>query len=358
MGVNADNFIFHSDFWYPTGYLSGAVTVVSQPMGTLVLSDKYEAGDYYSVYIDLGESGGGMIGENFFGFSSSAATSGSNLELRTIGQFPGATFSGTIHWRIYRKPKSFSFDSRGKLERTAKSIGGSFLTNTNVPIGANYVTQQSESIISGLSGKYFVRGIWQVEGEPWVLVNSSIGSYVSGDGGGLFASMVQVVYNYNDNAVKLSFVYRGLPKDKKINYRFQLVPVIDDSPFVFDSRKYSFAIPKHETQTITDSGTLAGKAKKVIYGDWIDLPGEKLAYDFLSEWSGDPGVTWAHGTSEFGFSMASSIQYNVVARPSVERQGNRIRPVLRVENLTTTSKTYPTQTVTYRMFVYQDNNSN
>ena len=53
MAINPDNFIFHSDFWYPTGYLSGTKDYVnvSSP-ATFTMSDQYEDGDFYSVWLE------------------------------------------------------------------------------------------------------------------------------------------------------------------------------------------------------------------------------------------------------------------------------------------------------------------
>ena len=337
--INPDNFVFHSDFWYPTGYLSGTKEYnnVSIP-AQFEMTDQYEEGDFYNVYLEYpGVSGGygGGIGERFLSDTIIPYTQGNKLMVFKGAQSVGATFTAKLHWRLYKRNKAFNFLSLGNLEQTAKTLDG-FIT---APGGVNSFQVE---IPSGLTGKYFPRGTWQIEGQPANIINGQSGN---GD--------FNVNYDLATNAVKgFMTTYPGvLPAGTKIYYKIQMVPIVQDSPYIFNSEKYSFAIPSTTTAKITDTATLGAGATRTVYGDWIDVPGEKIAYDLIVSQDSNPAYTQQH------YAEFQIITNAVSAVARLEGSGNRVRPVLTVTNYSNTSRSYTNQSFTYRVFMYQNNNA-
>jgi len=333
MALNPDNFIFHSDFWYPVGYYSGVKEYVNVDIpATFTMSDKYNDGDFYSVWLEY--PGSSSIGERFISDTIINFTEGNELKVFKGAQSVGAKFTGNLHWRIYPKNKVFNFISEGNLEQTTKSLDGFF----EAPGGVNSFQVE---IPSGLTGKYILRGTWQIDGQSANIIG---GQSNNGD--------FSPTYDYANNKVKgFMTTYPGvLPAGTKIFYKIQLVPTVQTSNYIFNSDKYSFAIPSSSDVTITDAATVGANTTRTVYGSWIPIPGSKIAYDTVVKWSGQPTRSQQH-YSEF------QIGTNMVAVTSVESSGNQIRPVLTVTNYNGFSASYTSQTFTYRIFMYQNNNS-
>lgn len=333
MAVNPDNFVFHSDFWYPTGYLSGVKEYVNVDIpATFTMSDQYNDGDYYSVWLEYPDSS--VIGEKFLSDTIVNFTDGNYLKVFKGAQSLGAKFTGNLHWRIYPKNRVFNFLSVGNLEQTANTLDGYFTAPGDT--GFFEIT-----IPSGLTGKYALRGTWQVEGQSANIIagQSSNGNFSPS-------------YDYVNNQVRGYFLsYTGnLPAGTKIFYNIQLIPLTQDNPYIFNSDKYSFAIPSSTEVSITDNATIAANTTRTVYGDWIQLPGEKVAYDAAMIWSGTPNNSQQHFAEV-------QIATNLLAFMSVESGVGQIRPVLKVTNYSSGAMTYPSQTFTYRIFMYQNNNS-
>jgi len=339
MAINPDNFIFHSDFWYPTGYLSGTkeYTNVDIP-AQFEMSNQYNDGDFYNVYIEYPaqpEFGyGGGISERFMSDTIIPYTDGNKLMVFKGAQSVGAKFTGKLHWRIYPKNSTFNFLSTGSLEQTAKSLDG-FI---EAPGGVN--TFQI-TIPSGLTGKYFPRGTWQIDGGTANIIN---GSSNNGD--------FNVQYDLGANTVRgFMTTYPGiLPAGTKIFYKIQLVPIVNDSNYIFNSDKYSFAIPSNKTLTVTDAATIGANTTRTVYGEWLDIPGNKIAFDTIVSWSGNPTNTQQH-YAEY------QLGTNLVAVLSTETSGSQLRPVVKITNYASSSQSYTAQTFTFRIFMYQNNNS-
>ena len=340
--INPDNFIFHSDFWYPTGYYYGTKEYnnVTLP-ASLELSDKYQDGDFYNVYLEYPPKHGspGIIGERFLGDSIVAHTINNKLLAYKGGQTSGQKFTGKLHWRIYPKNRVFNFITDGNLEQTAKSINGEY--TTTLPVSVHDFT-----IPTGLTGKYFVRGVWRIGDGSWNVVGAL----------GTTVGTTIAYYNYSDNVINMvvDTIPNNLPVGTKIYYKLQLVSLSQDETFIFNSDRYSFAIPQTHTITLTDTQTLPGKYTRVIHGDWIEIPGDKQAYDVVFAWSGEPGLTRLH-VAEYDFTENGN--HNLIARPSIESRGKLIRPVLTIENNSSQPRAYANQSVTYSIFIYQNNNS-
>lgn len=326
--VNPDNFIFHSDFWYPTGYLYGTKEYVNAPIpAAFEMSDQYTEDSYYSINIEYPAGG---IGEKFISNTIIPFTDNNKLMVFKGAQSVGATFTGKLHWRIYPKNTSFNFNSSGILEQTAKTLDGYIEAPGNVNV-------IDFSVPSGLTGKYFPRGTFQIEGRSAALI-----------GYGFMA-----IYDTNNNAVIGEMVTYPeiLPEGTKIYYKIQLVPVEPQDTYIFNSDKYSFAIPLFSKQYIT-SGTTIGPNEIIRkYGEWTDIPGEKTAFDMVVEWSGQPGATYLH-YNEMQFMPGS-----VAASSSFETNNGKIRPVLEIQNYSSNTVTYEESTVTYRIYMYQNNNT-
>ena len=333
MAINPDNFIFHSDFWYPTGYLSGTKEYVNVSIpATFTMSDQYEDGDFYSVWLEYPTQS--TIGERYLSDTIINFTDGNELKVFKGAKSVGATFTGTLHWRIYKKNKVFNFLSNGTLEQIAKTLDG-FVT---APGGVNSFVVD---IPSGLTGKYIPRGTWQIEGQS---ANILGGKSNNGD--------FSPFYDYANNRVRgYMTTYPGiLPAGTKIYYKIQLVSPTQDSSYIFNSDKYSFALPSNSDVQITDNATIAGNTTRTVYGEWIPIPGDKIAYDAVMKWSGAPTTSYQHYRE-------IQLGTNLTAIMSVETSGNQIRPVLAVTNYSSSAQSYSSQTFTYRIFMYQNNNS-
>lgn len=170
MAANPDNFIFHSDFWYPTNYISGYQTYTNIDIpATLQLSNKYEAGDFYTViqeYNSPNTSEPGVkyisyrqVGDTFFAF-----TQGNDLKAFKGAQSVGAKFTGKIHYRIYKKPKNFNFLSKGKLEKILRTEEGT--------VNFDY-SMASKAIVLPETDLMYFRGIWRVNNGPWSGFNTA-----------------------------------------------------------------------------------------------------------------------------------------------------------------------------------------
>lgn len=333
--INPDNFVFHSDFWYPVGYIGGTKSYSNIDIpAQLEMSDKYTPGDYYSVFLDYESEG--QIAERFISDTIINYTDGNKLMVFKGARSVGAKFTAKLHWRIYPKNKTFNFLSEGRLEETAKSLTG-FLT---APGMVNFWEYE---IPTGLTGKHFVRGMYRVEGGVWNLVGGVNNSGFD----------MQVIYDYNNNKVVcMAGSYPAVqPAGTRIEYKLQIVPIDQNGPYIFNSDKYSFAIPETHTKSITDSATLGENATRTVYGDWIDIPGEKIAYDLVVSHSAAPNTTQQH-YAEFQF-----VANAVTAVATLEGDGSRVRPKLVITNYATGSRSYSNQTITFNVFMYQTNNA-
>lgn len=155
MALNPDNFIFHSDFWYPTNYKSGYKNLGT---GQVFLTDGYEPGDLYAGYVELQSSGTTYVYYRMFGDNFWTYTSGGNLYANKSQ--PG---TGKIHYRLYKQPRSFSFISRGKLEKVLFEKSGTVnaATSSN-PFDVDVPTNEL----------FYCRGIWRYNGGPWYGMDS------------------------------------------------------------------------------------------------------------------------------------------------------------------------------------------
>jgi len=332
MAINPDNFIFHSDFWYPVGYYSGTKEYVNVDIpATFTMSDKYTDGDYYSVFLEYPTQS--TIGERFISDTIINFTEGNQLKVFKGAQSVGAKFTGNLHWRIYPKNRVFNFISEGTLEQTEKSLDG-------VITAPGSVNSWEVIIPSGLTGKYILRGTWQIEGQSANIIG---GNSTNGD--------FSPFYDYANNQVRGFFTtYPGvLPAGTKIFYKIQLVPLTQTSPYIFNSDKYAFALPSNSDVEVTDNATIAGNTTRTVNGAWIDLPGEKIAFDSVVKWSGQTNTSNQHYAE---FQLAT----NLVAVTSIETSGMQIRPVVKITNYSGSPQTYTTQTFTFRIFMYQNNN--
>jgi len=333
MAINPDNFIFHSDFWYPVGYYSGTKEYINVDIpANFTMSDKYTDGDYYSIFLEY--PGQSTIGERFLSDTIINYTVGNELRVFKGAQSAGSKFTGNLHWRIYPKNRVFNFISQGTLEQTSKSLDGFVIA----PGGVN---SWEITIPSGLMGKYILRGTWQIEGQSANIIagNSSNGSF-------------SPFYDYANNLVRgYITTYPGvLAAGTKIFYKIQLISLTQDSPYIFNSDKYSFALPSNLDIDLTDSATIGANTTRTVNGAWIDIPGNKIAYDSVVKWSGQTNTSNQHYAE---FQLAT----NLVAVTSIETSGMQIRPVIKITNYAASAQSYTTQIFTFRIFMYQNNNS-
>ena len=340
MAVNPDDFIFHSDFWYPVNYNLGSRNFNNSPMGEYLLASGVKEGDYYSTYMDYG----GSIAEIFpIGAPTMRTyTKGGNLYIQMLGQAPGATFTGIVHWRHYPRDSRFNFLSANNLEQTAKSFTGSFKTT-----GSSVRTIE---VPSGLTGKHFARGTYRIGSGPWITIPNSLNN----------SDSLVAVYSSTTNTLRLEWTDSApvLPSGTDIYYNIQLVPVSQDSSFIFNSERYSFAIPYSYERTVNiSSRSIPANTTQQIYGPWIDVPGEKLSFDAIYKWNQDPSIDTQNKFAEFGFATSGS-SYLVAGVPRIEYSNGQVRPAIAVRNTRSVSTSISAQSVKFFIYLYQNNNSN
>lgn len=204
--VNPDDFIFHSSFWYPTNYKEGFISAAGAAVPQdFLLSTEYEPGDYYAAYVEeTFPNNDKYVFYRMLGTSFYAHTVGSSLYGFHGAQSVGQTFTGKIHYRIYKKPDKFSFISRGKLEKVLFDISDTLVTGSSIG--------QIE-LPSLASEPYYCRGIWRINGGSWygmgsVTPRGSVNWYYRDDG------------DTHDKFLGLMFQITGtVPAGSTIDYR-------------------------------------------------------------------------------------------------------------------------------------------
>ena len=323
--INPDNFIFHSDFWYPTDYKEGSKNIkgtlpIQAELGTI------EDGDYFSAWLEYPNQPW-IYGRSPYDQFNVYAENG-KLWFAKAPQFGGARFDGTVHYRIYHRNKNFLFESKGRCEIIAKRLTGTM----NMTPGSNISNLE---IPSGLTGKYLVRGTYVFRGVRG-LVDSSAGPI-----------SLYTTYDHGSNTVKLqATMEQAAVNGEFLQYDLQLIPVTSDHPWVFHSDKFAFCLPRVIETQIRVQGTAPARTKWRIRGESFDIPGNRQAYDYLTRHSINTrwqarGAGMNGGLNFLGF---------------LEITHDRITPIVEVDNSsygqpTTIDSGY----LMFRIYEYQNN---
>ena len=353
MTVNPDNFIFHSDFWYPTNYRSGYLDVNNELLPKrLVLTDEYEPGDYYTVFKEYKSDAGSAwypnsdifynyaIGETFFG-----GTDGSTLYAILDAQAVGARFTGRIHWRLYKKPTDLSFMSYGKIERVAKTLTGTVHSQS----GSLY----SHDIDTGMTGKFYIRGMFRRPGQGWTGINDR-----SENSNGDWAIAYSASPPSGNSIVQLNITMQGGGSNIDWEYAIQLIPVYEDSPFAFSSTEYPFSFPATFETSITPPATVPANSTVYRYGDSFTIPGDKVSYQAIYRaehgFSGtaESSIGWIEypaAPMNNGYTVSAVMGCNVV--------GRTVTPFVRYQNFTSSTCAVNQVTAKAYIYAYQNNNT-
>ena len=189
MTVNPDNFIFHSDFWYPQTPLTGTKSLTSQPLpSTQTLTSGVEEGDLFFVYFDDTLGGSRRIYAGAGAWTTYADVVGGNLRMTLGAQAPGAAYTGTLRWYVYKKRDKFNFNSTRGSDKVVWSMNGAVQANVN----GEYIG----NIPTGMTVPLRTFGIWRRVGDTvWRPFNET------SSGGRAFATWV----NSSPNRIDLYF---------------------------------------------------------------------------------------------------------------------------------------------------------
>lgn len=323
--INPDNFIFHSDFWYPTDFKEGSKDLdVSLPTTTAL--DDIEDGDYFSAWLEYPNQPW-IYGRSPYDQFNVFAENG-KLWFAKAPQFGGARFKGTVHYRIYHRDKNFLFRSTGKCEIIAKRLTGTM----NMTPGSNVSVLD---VPSGMSGKYLVRGTYLFRGVRG-LVDSSAGPI-----------SLYTTYDYGANTIKLNATMeQAAVHGEFLQYDLQLIPVKTDHPWVFHSDKFAFCLPRVIETQIRVQGVAPARTKWRIRGESFDIPGTRQAYDYLTR----------HSINTRWQSRGAGMNGGLNFLGFLEIAHDKITPIVEVDN---SSYGQPTAIdsgyLMFRIYEYQNN---
>lgn len=326
--INPDNFIFHSDWWYPTNVVAGRVHLDKRlPMQEPIadISD----GDYFKVWYRDQFSNSIVSSSPYDKFNYYAQ--GGKLWVAKAPQFGGASFSGDFYYRIYKKDNVFLLNAdRGRCEITAKSLNGT----ANLQAGVNSTIVE---LPVDIDGELLLRGTFRYQGSLGILDSTVAGVSV-------FAE-----YRFNEKKVRLTInrTDRVFLNGEFIQYSIQLVKAVDDHPWVFHSDKYSFVLPNVMHDSVPVRGTVPARNSLILRGETFTTPGVKQAYDYSirhtvnDKWqSSDSGMMTNNGLAFGGY---------------LDVQHDSVTPIIEIRNETWNNVWVDNAALEFRIFQYQNN---
>ena len=327
--INPDNFIFHSDFWYPTNTISGMKRVqdISLP-NQIELADVGEH-DYFKVWHRDWWSGY-VIGSSPY-LQMNYYVENGKLKVGVAPQFGGAKFSGDFYYRVYKKSPSFLFNTDGKCEIYEKSIrgvanmqAGSTVTIVDIPVDV-------------ADGDMLVRGDFTFQGRHSLF--------------GIPTNEITINDEYHPNEKKVRLTATLANNRTAVNgefftYNIQLVRANQDHPWIFNSDKFSFVLPGVYEQSIRVQGTAPAKSILRIRGTPIPRRGTKQVYDYFVRHA--VNNKWQIGSS----GMRGGLSFHGV----LDIQSDSITPVVEVDNRQfAQSTTIDSESLMFRIYEYQNN---
>lgn len=327
--INPDNFIFHSDFWYPTDTIAGMKRVQDiQLPQQIELADVGEH-DYFKVWHRDWWSGH-VIGSSPYMQMNYYVENG-KLKVAVGAQFGGAKFSGDFYYRIYKKSPTFLFNTDGKCEIYEKSLRGV----ANLQPGT---TQTIVEIpIDAGDGDMLIRGDFTFQGRHSLF--------------GVPTNDITINDEYRPNEKKIRLT-AALPNGRTalngefFTYNIQVVKASQDHPWVFNSDKFSFMLPGVYEQSIRVRGTAPAGSIMRIRGSAIPRRGNKQVYDYFIRHS--VNNKWQVG--------AAGMQGQLRFYGTLDVQPDSVTPVVEVDNrqfgqATTMDSGY----LMFRIYEYQNN---
>lgn len=327
--INPDNFIFHSDFWYPTDTIAGMKRVQDvQLPHQIELADVGEH-DYYKVWYRDWWSGYVVGSSPYLQFNY--YTENGKLKVAVNAQFGGAKFSGDFYYRVYRKSPSFLFNTDGKCEIYEKTIRGvaslqrgSTITITDIPVDVP-------------AGDMLVRGDFTFQGKHGIF------------GSGTADITINEEYRPNEKIVRLTATLPGrrVALDGEFyGYNIQLVKANQDHPWVFNSEKYSFVLPGVYEQKIRVRGTAPARSLYYIRGEPIPRRGSKQVFDYSIRHS--LNSKWQSGSA----TMNGGLNFNGI----LDVQPDSVTPIVVIDNRPfAQSTTIDSEYLMFRIYEYQNN---
>lgn len=327
--INPDNFIFHSDFWYPTDTIAGMKRVENiQLPQQIELADVGEH-DYFKVWHRDWWSGH-IIGSSPYMQMNYYVENG-KLKVAVGAQFGGAKFSGDFYYRIYRKSPVFLFNTDGKCEIYEKSIRGV----ANLQPG---VTQSIIEIpVDVADGDMLIRGDFTFQGKH------SLFGIPTDD------ITINDEYRPAEKKVRLTATLPGgrtALNGEFFAYNIQLVRANQDHPWTFNSDKFSFVLPGVYEQSIRVYGTVPAKGVLNLRGTPIPRRGTKQVYDYFVRHS--VNNKWQVGAA----GMRGQLNFN----GWLDIQPDSVTPVVTVDNRDYAQPTIiNSEYLMFRIYEYQNN---
>ena len=327
--INPDNFILHSDFWYPTNTIAGMKRVenISLP-NQIELADVGEH-DYFKVWHRDWWSGH-VIGSSPY-LQMNYYVENGKLKVGVAPQFGGAKFSGDFYYRVYKKSPAFLFSTDGKCEIYEKSIrgvanmqAGSTVTIVDIPVDV-------------ADGDMLVRGDFTFQGRHSLF--------------GIPTNEITINDEYRPNEKKIRLTATLANSRTALNgefftYNIQLVRANQDHPWIFNSDKFSFVLPGVYEQSIRVQGTAPPKSILRIRGTPIPRRGTKQVYDYFVRHT--VNNKWQIGSS----GMRGGLDFHGV----LDIQPDSITPVVEVDNRPyAQSTTIDSEYLMFRIYEYQNN---
>lgn len=327
--INPDNFIFHSDFWYPTDTVAGMKRVENiQLPQQIELADVGEH-DYFKVWHRDWWSGH-VIGSSPYMQMNYYVENG-KLKVGIAPQFGGAKFSGDFYYRVYKKSPAFLFNTDGKCEIYEKSIrgvanmqAGSTVTIVDIPVDV-------------ADGDMLVRGDFTFQGRHSLF--------------GIPTNEITINDEYRPNEKKVRLTATLANSRTALNgefftYNIQLVRANQDHPWIFNSDKFSFVLPGVYEQSIRVRGTAPPKSILHIRGTPIPRRGTKQVYDYFVRHT--VNNKWQIGSS----GMRGGLGFHGV----LDIQPDSVTPVVEVDNRQFgQATTIDSEYLMFRIYEYQNN---
>ena len=327
--INPDNFIFHSDFWYPTNTIAGMKRVQDIRLPNQIELADVGDHDYFKVWHRDWWSGH-VIGSSPY-LQMNYYVENGKLKVAIAPQFGGAKFSGDFYYRVYKKSPVFLFNTEGKCEIYEKSVrgvanmqAGSTVTIVDIPVDV-------------ADGDMLVRGDFTFQGRHSLF--------------GIPTNEITINDEYRPNEKKVRLTATLANSRTALNgefftYNIQLVRANQDHPWIFNSDKFSFVLPGVYEQRIRVQGTAPARSVLRIRGTPIPRRGTKQVYDYFVRHT--VNNKWQIGSS----GMQGQLRFYGI----LDIQPDSITPVVEVDNRQfAQSTTIDSEYLMFRIYEYQNN---
>lgn len=126
MAINVDDYIFHSDWDYNSPIYKGKITLTNVDGRTLTkLASGLLPDDRFKVVTETLNNGVPNVYQKGGPFPNvSYYVKDGDLYCQLLAQAVGTTWTGTIHYRVYRRKENLTFTSDNNIEKVVYSVNG------------------------------------------------------------------------------------------------------------------------------------------------------------------------------------------------------------------------------------------